>query len=97
MSDLTVTSAASSMLVFPTSPISGGGASFRLARRPDGVQVVVAFTTVERLGEVMGPRQGWTRCCAGAAHAMLEPLGITQICVDPELVVVPLSAARASA
>lgn len=97
MSDLAVTSAASSMLVFPTSPISGGGASFRLARRPDGVRVVVAFTTAERLGEVMGPRQGWTRCCAGAAHAMLEPLGVTQICVDPELVVVRSSASRVSA
>ncbi|MGK5555984.1 SAV_915 family protein [Actinomadura kijaniata] len=59
--------------------------SLRTARLPTGERTGIAFTTVDRLTEIMGPAQPWIRLDERAMKSMLAPLGIRRIQVDPGL------------
>jgi hypothetical protein len=63
-----------------------GTASLRCGRLPDGRRVGIAFTTEARLIEVMGADQPWIHLHDRAMKAMLAPLGVTRIQVDPGMV-----------
>jgi hypothetical protein len=48
--------------------------------------VGIAFTTEARLAGIMGADQAWIHVSERAMKAMLAPLGIQQIRVDPGLI-----------
>lgn len=55
-------------------------------RLPRGQRVGIAFTEPERLAAAMGHGQRWTRLSASALRAMLTPMGVQVIQLDPILV-----------
>jgi hypothetical protein len=55
-------------------------------RLPRGLRVGIAFTAPERLAAAMGERQRWVWLSHSALRAMLTPLGVRTIQVDPLLV-----------
>jgi hypothetical protein len=55
-------------------------------RLPQGRRVGIAFTGSDRLAAAMGESQQWTRLSESALRAMLTPLGVNRIQVDPILV-----------
>lgn len=59
------------------------------ARRRDGTCVGVAYTSIAAL-EAVQPNRDWIRLSEAALHALLSPLGIADIQVDPELIVADL-------
>jgi hypothetical protein len=59
--------------------------SLRCGRLPTGERVGIAFTTEERLTETMGPGQEWIHLHERALRAMLRPLGVTRIQMDPNV------------
>lgn len=56
------------------------------ARRVDGVRVGIAFTSIAAL-ETVQPGHDWVRLGASTLHALLAPVGIATIQVDPQLIV----------
>jgi hypothetical protein len=60
--------------------------SLRCGRMPDGMRVGIAFTTEARLVEVMGVDQPWIHLDERAMRAMLAPLSVSRIQVDPGVV-----------
>ena len=76
------------MLLFPLASPSTTTA-LRLSRRADGRRVAVAFSDVERLRAGLGRDVPAARMCLAAAHAMLDPIGVREVCVDPRTVVEP--------
>ncbi|WP_116952696.1 SAV_915 family protein [Jiangella endophytica] len=68
------------------------------ARLPEGGRVGLAFTSAEALAAAMGPSQQWIRLGLAAERALLAPLGVGRIQVDPVLVAppVPVGARRAA-
>ena len=60
-------------------------ASLRCGRLPTGERVGIAFTTEERLTGTMGPDQERIHLHERALRAMLRPLGVTRIQVDPRV------------
>lgn len=62
------------------------------ARRRDGVLVGIAFSSLAALESVQ-PGHDWIRLGDGALHALLSPLGIATIQVDPQLIVADLRSA----
>ncbi len=62
----------------------------RTGRSPQGQRVGIAFTRPELLVAAMGADQPWEELCESALRAMLRPLGIDVIQVDPLLVAPPL-------
>ncbi|WP_285626288.1 SAV_915 family protein [Actinoallomurus iriomotensis] len=74
---------------------SGSGmVSLRCGRLPNGERVGIAFTTEARLVEAMGAGQAWIRLHERAMRAMLAPLGVTRLQVDPRVVATTPSTAR---
>ncbi|WP_083288917.1 SAV_915 family protein [Jiangella alba] len=67
------------------------------ARLPEGGRVGLAFTSAEALAAAMGRAQPWTRLSLAAQRALLAPLGVTGIRVDPVLVAAPLTGTRHAA
>ncbi len=69
-------------------PVRSGplGHTPRLFRTPLGARTAVAFTTEQRLGAALGPAQPWIALAEPALRALAEPLGITRLTVDPQLV-----------
>lgn len=55
----------------------------RLARLPEGIEVGVGFTSMQSLATVCGPGQAWIQMTESALRALLCPLGIRDIEVDP--------------
>ncbi|HEY1174707.1 MAG TPA: SAV_915 family protein, partial [Phytomonospora sp.] len=55
----------------------------RTGRLPAGDRVGLAFTRLDRLAAAMGDAQRWTRLSESALRAMLAPLGLARIQVDP--------------
>ncbi|MEO3772825.1 SAV_915 family protein [Micromonospora sp. B9E7] len=62
----------------------------RTGRSPQGQRLGIAFTRPELLVTAMGAEQPWEELCESALRAMLRPLGIDVIQVDPLLVAPPL-------
>ncbi len=73
------------LMVAPVRTVSGT-ACLQCGCLPNGERVGIAFTTEARLAEVMGADQEWIQLNERALKAMLEPLGIQQIRVDPGLI-----------
>ena len=76
---------ATGLMVVPVRTGSGM-VCLRCGRLPTGERVGIAFTTEARLAGVMGADQPWIHLNDRAMKAMLAPLGMTRIQVDPGLV-----------
>ena len=76
-------------LFVPVRPGPAGRVA-RLFRTPVGGRTAVAFTTPHRLGAVLGAREPWIGLAEPALRALIEPLGVTGITVDPALVAHPV-------
>lgn len=78
-----VMTGAEDLLVVPACPSSVGVTTVLTGRTPDGERVGIAFTTAENLVYVMGRDQAWIYLSERALRAMLAPLRIRRIEVDP--------------
>jgi hypothetical protein len=68
-------------------PVAGSEAlTLRSGRTPAGERVGIAFTTESRLIQVMGAGQPWIHLSEAAMKAMLAPLGIARVQVDPGMI-----------
>ncbi|EGJ78943.1 hypothetical protein STTU_6154 [Streptomyces sp. Tu6071] len=78
-------------------PVTHGphGQSPRLCRTPHGTRTAVAFTTAGALHAALGRSQAWTVLSPAALRALVAPLGVTTLTVDPRLVLAPGTAHRA--
>lgn len=56
------------------------------ARQVSGTRVGIAFSSIAAL-ETVQPGHDWVRLGEGALHALLSPLGIATIQVDPRLII----------
>ncbi|MFE1384045.1 SAV_915 family protein [Streptomyces sp. NPDC058740] len=72
-------------LYVPVRPAAHGCAAARLFRTPVGVRTAVAFTTPARLRAVLGAGQEWTELAEPALRALVRPLGVDVLIVDPAL------------
>ncbi|GAA4933857.1 SAV_915 family protein [Streptomyces coeruleoprunus] len=61
----------------------------RLFRTPLGERTAVGFTTAARLTAVLGRPQPWIRLGEPALRSLTEPLGVTTVTVDPQLIAPP--------
>lgn len=73
------------------------GCVARLFRTPVGGRTAVAFTTPRRLSAALGPRQSWIRLSEPALRSLAEPLGVSEVTVDPRLAAHPVGAPRPTA
>ncbi|MGW7098156.1 SAV_915 family protein [Streptomyces sp. NPDC054838] len=71
-------------LCVPVRPGLAGHAA-RTFRTPLGGRTAVGFTTPDRLAATLGPDQPWIRLAEPALRALVRPLGITTVTVDPQL------------
>jgi hypothetical protein len=76
---------AQAVMVVPVRTRSGM-ASLLCGRLPTGERVGIAFTTQARLARAMGADQAWIHLNDAAMKAMLAPLGVTRIQVDPGMI-----------
>jgi hypothetical protein len=60
-----------------------GALSLRTGRLISGERVGLAFTSEASLLMTLGPSQQWIRLAPDALRAMLAPLGVTCLRVDP--------------
>lgn len=72
-------------LCVPVRPVAHGCAAARLFRTPVGGRTAVAFTTPARLRAVLGADQPWTELSEPALRALVRPLGVDALTVDPAL------------
>ncbi|MEV8453280.1 SAV_915 family protein [Streptomyces sp. NPDC052095] len=63
------------------------GCCARLFRTPLGERTAVAFTGERQLVRALGVRQHWIRLSEPAVRALVAPLGVTGLVVDPLLAV----------
>jgi hypothetical protein len=68
-------------------PVRSGplGHTARTFRTPLGARTAVAFTTEQQLTAVLGPAQPWIVLAGPALRALVEPLGISTLTIDPQL------------
>ncbi|MFE2016083.1 SAV_915 family protein [Streptomyces sp. NPDC059491] len=71
-------------LCVPVRPGSGGCVT-RLFRTPVGGRTAVAFTAPARLRAVLGAGQPWIVLAEPALRALMEPLGVRTLRIDPVL------------
>jgi hypothetical protein len=65
-------------------PTRGSGTlALRSGRLPSGERVGIAFSSVARLIEAMGPDQHWIRIDVEAMKAMFAPVGVVHLQIDP--------------
>lgn len=76
-------------LVVPVRHSPFGTLTPMTARRRSGVRVGIAFSSIAAL-EAVQPNREWIRLSEAALHALLSPLGIADIQVDPQLIVADL-------
>jgi hypothetical protein len=69
-------------------PVRSGphGCRVRLFRTPMGGRTAVAFTSLRLLTATLGAEQSWIRLAESAVRALGEPLGVTALTIDPQLV-----------
>ncbi|MFF7585984.1 SAV_915 family protein [Kitasatospora purpeofusca] len=72
-------------------PVRSGplGCAARLFRTPLGDRTAVAFTSEQQLVGVLGPTQAWITLAEPALRALVAPLGVTLLTVDPQLAAAP--------
>ncbi|MFG3037504.1 SAV_915 family protein [Streptomyces sp. NPDC048330] len=71
-------------LCVPVRPGSGGCVT-RLFRTPVGGRTAVVFTAPARLQAVLGAGQPWIVLAEPALRALMEPLGVRTLRIDPVL------------
>jgi len=74
---------------------AGYGSALRLFRERDGSRCAVAFTSEDRLREVLGERQDWVPLAEPALRDLTRPLGVAALVVDPNLVAPPVALSAA--
>ncbi|WP_367126204.1 SAV_915 family protein [Streptomyces phytohabitans] len=57
----------------------------RLFRTATGARTAVAFTSVVRLTSALGADQAWVRLAGPALRALIRPLGVAAVTLDPQL------------
>lgn len=62
-----------------------------LARLPEGPRTGLAFTSAKALADACRPGQPWIRLCEPALRALLTPIGITHIQLDPVIIAADLA------
>ena len=67
----------------PVRESKAGTLSLQTGRLISGERVGLAFTSEASLLMTLGPSQQWIRLAPGALRAMLEPLGVTGLRLDP--------------
>ena len=80
----------------PVRPDKAGALTLRTGRLQSGERVGLAFTSETALLLTMGPTQPWVRLDRLALADMLAPLGVGDIRVDPQPVLLSEIAPRAS-
>jgi hypothetical protein len=75
------------LLSVPVRSTTAGTLSVRTGRLEGGDRVGIAFTSDELLVRAYGRRQRSVRLHVSALRALLRPLGVTRIQVDPTAVV----------
>ncbi|POX43491.1 hypothetical protein C3486_00775 [Streptomyces sp. Ru73] len=70
------------------------GCATRLCRTPLGCRTAVGFTTADRLVAALGPGVDWIRLAEPALRALVAPLGVTRVTVDPRFAAPNPHAAR---
>lgn len=80
----------------PIRECSAGFHVLRICRRPDGLRTGVAFSTAARFDQVAGGGTPRVVLSLRVLHSMLAEIGISDIQLDPELMVSPATAARVS-
>lgn len=60
--------------------------ALQIGRRPDGVRVGIAFSSLASLRAASGPRQDWLRVHEDTLRELLAQLGVSVIQFDPVLV-----------
>jgi hypothetical protein len=78
-------------LFVPVRRAAAGTVTPLTARLPQGPRVGIAFTSLEALQAASRPAQDWIRLAETTLRALLGPLGIIRIQVDPLLIVADLS------
>lgn len=77
------------LLYIPVRPGPLGGWTARLFRTPLGARTAVGFTSRGLMADVLGPQQAWIRLAEPAVRALVAPLGVTALVVDPRLAAAP--------
>ncbi|HLL36821.1 MAG TPA: SAV_915 family protein [Streptomyces sp.] len=78
-------------------PVAPCGWAVRLFRTPGGTRTAVGFTTRAGLTAALGPDQAVVRLAVPVLRALVEPLGIGSVTIDPVLVTaVPVGVRRAA-
>ncbi|GHF25870.1 hypothetical protein GCM10010218_03220 [Streptomyces mashuensis] len=72
------------LLFVPVRPCPSGF-SLRVFRTPLGARTAVAFTSRRRLSDCLGPCVPCVPLALTAVRALAAPLGVGQVCVDPQL------------
>ncbi|MBY8883596.1 hypothetical protein K7472_01880 [Streptomyces sp. PTM05] len=73
------------------------GCTARLFRTPLGGRTAVGFTTRERLADTLGSAQACVTLAEPALRALTEPLGVSEVVVDPRFSAPPTTAATGDA
>ncbi|MFF4383792.1 SAV_915 family protein [Kitasatospora sp. NPDC001547] len=76
---------------------TGSTTALRLFRLRDGRRCAVGFSSLEALTALLGPDQAHTELGEPALRALLAPLGIDALVVDPRLVAPSVTAAPTTA
>ncbi|MFF8574754.1 SAV_915 family protein [Streptomyces sp. NPDC015140] len=88
---------------FPAGPLyvpvrpGPSGCATRLFRTPLGHRTAVAFTSERTLVATLGPGQAWIRLAEPALRALIAPLGVTTVTLDPRFAAPAAAPAGASA
>ncbi|RKN04886.1 SAV_915 family protein [Streptomyces radicis] len=69
----------------PVRPGPSGFSTVRTFRTPLGERTVAAFTSAERLTAALGPWQRWATLGEDALRALVAPLGVRRLTIDPQL------------
>jgi len=77
------------LLCVPTRSGPAGSQTLRLLQTAVGVRTAVGFTSPGRLTAVMGPGQNWIEMALPGLRALVEPLGVAVVTVDPQLIARP--------
>jgi hypothetical protein len=67
----------------PVRESTAGTLALQTGRLISGERIGLAFTSEASLLMTLGPLQQWIRLAPGALRAMLAPLGITRVRLDP--------------
>ena len=82
------------VLVVPVRTTEPGACTLRTCRLPDGTRCGIAFTSADAAARVLGPAPALIELSLPALHAMLAPLGVDRVQVDPDLVASALGPRR---